>query len=295
MFRQGLQLPGEKLLHPVGQPLLTVLQRGGPVVVVYLHRGETVARQPGRKLLRRGEIEPGRAHRQFQLLTGAVEGLLHRRNVPGPAELADELPAGLQGLPHIFQQGVVVGDPVEHRVGEYHVKLALKGQAQRVAHLKRQLRVLDFGPFHHGAGAVHPHHPAAPGRQLGRERAGAAAQVQNGLRRVFGQKGQQPLPVFRHKIMLLVVQCGIPLHCRRSFPAAAGVFLFRLFCQTRPRAIGRFSPPARPCGAGAHPGRPVEQVDHPAHPDHGEDGAQPHAQQNIVEHSPLAHRLWHKV
>ena len=63
LFRQGLQLPGEKLLHPVGQPLLTVLQRGGPVVVVYLHRGEAVARQPGRKLLRRGEIEPGRAHR----------------------------------------------------------------------------------------------------------------------------------------------------------------------------------------------------------------------------------------
>jgi hypothetical protein len=114
-----------------------------------------------------------------------------------PTALTDEAPAGLQRTMDAAQRGIQIRNPVEHRVGEHRVELALERQRLRVD--LARVDAAGRGRGHEVGRRIHADHRGASLHEPFRERAVAAADVEDALTRARREQVEHRLPEIRHE------------------------------------------------------------------------------------------------
>lgn len=208
---EALQVRPEELARPVAQAVRPVLQRRGAVKVHHHFRAQSCLFQHAAVFFHGGEVKTCLV-REVHPLQAGPEGLPDAEDVAVAPKFADQFSLRFQDAGDGFQKSPVVRYPMEGGIGKNDVKPVVPGHEAGVQHAEVHAGIKLPCLSNHFRGGVQPDDGGRFFQQGVRQRAGSAAQVQNGLAGVFRHVGEQVPAIFRDKIMLVFVQISVPVH-----------------------------------------------------------------------------------
>ena len=146
-----------------------------------------------------------------QLAERAVGALHQDPDVAVSAEFEDEAATGLERTGHGGGSSFGRPDPMQHRIREDGVELAVERERADVVGLEREAREILTGLGDHGGGAIDAEHLRAGSGDLRSQVTGAAADVEDALAGLGGEQGQKVAPEFPDEGVRRVVESGIPV------------------------------------------------------------------------------------